>query len=117
MYASVQSLDVEAAAPAAEKSSSRRRRGVLVWGLAAAAWCVAGVGFYRVAAWRRRPSDLLLFDDFDGDAVDEGVWTIERSLDSGGNGGMAGVSDDHRRQMVLARPHVIPVPSDSPARP
>ena len=66
MYASVQSLDVEAAAPAAEKSSSRRRRGVLVWGLAAAAWCVAGVGFYRVAAWRRRPSDLLLFDDFDG---------------------------------------------------
>ena len=40
MYASVQPLDVEAAAPT-EKSS--RRRGVLVWGLAAAAWCVAGV--------------------------------------------------------------------------
>ena len=34
MYASVQPLDVEAAAPT-EKSS--RRRGVLVWGLAAAA--------------------------------------------------------------------------------
>ena len=47
MYASVQPLDVEAAAPT-EKSS--RRRGVLVWGLAAAAWCVAGVGLYRVAA-------------------------------------------------------------------
>ena len=30
MYASVQPLDVEAATPAAEKQSSRRRRGVLV---------------------------------------------------------------------------------------
>ena len=55
MYAAVQPLDVEAATPAAEKSSSRRRRGVLVWGLAAAAWCVAGVGLYRVAASVQRP--------------------------------------------------------------
>ena len=56
MYASVQPLDVEAAAPT-EKSS--RRRGVLVWGLAAAAWFVAGVGLYRdgrdtIARARRR---------------------------------------------------------------
>ena len=91
MYASVQPLDVEAAAPT-EKSS--RRRGVLVWGLAAAAWCVAGVGLYRVAAWRRRPSDLLLFDGFDGHAVDDGIWTVERSLDSGGNGEFQAYTDD-----------------------